>query len=344
MAATTEPAVVSGRQGSRFPRRVRQLNWSTWRGVLVRSVQNFLKDNCADWAAALTYYGVLALFPSAIVVVALVGLVSDGERTVDTVIDLAKQVGAGSVVGDEAFVRVVRDVVDQQSSAKVLLSFGLLGALWPASGFIGAFTRASNAIYGVREGRPFYRLRPLQIGMAALTLILLAVVAVGLIISGPVTDAVGDLLHVGSVARTVWSVSKWPVLGLIMMALLSLLFWIAPNVQQPRFRWLTPGGAVALLSWVVVSFGFGLYVANFGSYGATYGSLGAVIAFLVWLYLSNSALMLGVQINAELQRGRVLQSGAEDPGDPVLAPKARPVRDGLTGFRSGARFTGHPAG
>ncbi|PWU47775.1 ribonuclease [Micromonospora globispora] len=321
MAATTEPA-VTGRQRARIPRRVRQLSWATWRGVLVRSAKNFVKDNCADWAAALTYYGVLALFPSTIVVVALVGLVSDGQRTVDTVIGLAREVGAGSVVGNDSFVSVVRGVVEQQGSAKVLLSFGLLGALWSASGFIGAFTRASNAIYGVEEGRPFYRLRPLQIGLAGVSLVLFAILATGLIVSGPVTDAVGDRLHAGGLARTVWSIAKWPVLALVMMALLSLLFWIAPNVQQPRFRWLTPGGGLALVAWVLASFGFGLYVANFGSYDVTYGSLGAVIAFLVWLYLSNSALLLGVQVNAELQRGRVMQAGGGDPGEPVLPPRA----------------------
>ncbi|MDZ5447024.1 YihY/virulence factor BrkB family protein [Micromonospora sp. 4G57] len=321
MAATTEPA-VGGRQPARIPRRMRQLSWATWRGVLVRSGRNFVKDNCADWAAALTYYGVLALFPATIVVVALVGLVSDGERTVDTVIDLAREIGAGSVVGNDGFVDVVRGVVEQQGSAKVLLSFGLLGALWSASGFIGAFTRASNAVYGVEEGRPFYRLRPLQIGLAGVSLVLLAIVATGLIVSGPVTEAVGDRLHAGGLARTVWSVAKWPVLALVVMTLLSLMFWIAPNVQQPRFRWLTPGGALALLAWVVASFGFGLYVANFGSYDVTYGSLGAVIAFLVWLYLSNCALLLGVQVNAELQRGRVLQAGGGDPGEPVLPPRA----------------------
>ncbi|MFI6128806.1 YihY/virulence factor BrkB family protein [Micromonospora sp. NPDC051141] len=321
MTATTPPT-VDGAARARLPRRMRQLDWRTWRGVLVRSGQGFVKDNCADWAAALTYYGVLALFPSTIVVVALVGLVSDGPRTVDTVIDLAREIGAGSVVGNDAFVGVVRTVVEQQGPAKALLSFGLLGALWSASGFIGAFTRASNAIYGVQEGRPFYRLRPLQIGMAAVTMLLLAVVATGLIVSGPVTDAVGDRLHAGGLARTTWSVTKWPLLALVAMTLLSLLFWIAPNVRQPRFRWLTPGGGLALLAWVLASFGFGLYVANFGSYDVTYGSLGAVIAFLVWLYLSNCALMLGVQVNAELQRGRAIQAGVEDPAEPVLPPRA----------------------
>ncbi|MFY1701479.1 YihY/virulence factor BrkB family protein [Micromonospora sp. WMMA1923] len=321
-ATEQDPTTDRRRTGVRLPARIRQLSWTTWRGVLVRSGQNFVKDNCADLAAALTYYGVLALFPSTIVVVALVGLVSDGDRTVDTVIDLAREMGAGSVVGNDSFVAVVRGVVEQQSGSKALLSFGLLGALWSASGFIGSFTRASNAIYGVTEGRPVYRLRPLQMGLAGLALILLAVVAVGLIVSGPVADAVGDLIGAGGLARTAWSLVKWPVLAMIMMMLLSMLFWIAPNVQQPRFRWLTPGGAVALLSWVLVTFGFGLYVTNFGSYDVTYGSLGAVIAFLVWLFLSNCALMFGVQINAEVQRGRQLQAGGPDPAERILPPRA----------------------
>ncbi|WDZ82208.1 YihY/virulence factor BrkB family protein [Micromonospora cathayae] len=321
MATTTEPTATGRSQELPVPRGLRQLSWSTWRGVLVGSGRNFVKDNCADWAAALTYYGVLALFPSIVVVVALVGLVSDGDRTVDTLLDLARDVGAGSVVANDGVVGVIEGVVDQRGGVKALLSVGLLGALWSASGFIGAFTRASNAIYGVEEGRPFYRLRPLQIGLAAVSLVLLAVVATGLIVSGPVTDAVGDLLRLGDVPRTAWSVLKWPVLAMILMVLLSLLFWIAPNVRQPRFRWLTVGGTVALLAWALVSFGFGLYVSNFGSYDVTYGSLGAIIAFLVWLYLSNCALMLGVQINAEVQRGRVIQSGVPDPDEPVLTPK-----------------------
>ncbi|MEU1397749.1 YihY/virulence factor BrkB family protein [Micromonospora zamorensis] len=326
---TTEPGTTrEGAHGTPVPRRMRQLSWRTWRGVLVRSVQGFVNDNCSDWAAALTYYGVLAVFPSAIVIVALVGLVSSGEQTVDTIVELANQVGAGSVLSDDedGVVGVIRTVVLDQSNPKLLLSFGLLGALWSASGFIGAFTRASNAVYGVQEGRPVWKLRPLQIGMAALSLVLLAVVALALIVSGPVTDAVGDLINAGGLARTVWSVAKWPVLAMIMMSLLSLLFWIAPNVRQPRFRWLTPGGAVALVSWAVASFGFGLYVTNFSSYDTTYGSLGAAIAFLVWLYLSNSALMLGVQINAEVQRGRQLQAGDPDPEEPVLPPR-KPADD-----------------
>lgn len=321
MASTTSPTAVPDRRRTRWPEHLRQLHRATWRGVLVRSAKGFVDDNCGDSAAALTYYGVLALFPSAIVIVALVGLVSQGEKTLDEVNRLLRDVGVGSLAGSDGFTSVIGSIVSQQSSARVLLSFGLLGALWSASGFIGAFTRASNTIYGVREGRPFYKLRPLQVGLSAIVIVLLAAVATGLIISGPVANAVGDLMHLGSAPRTAWTIARWPLLVAIMMLLLSLLFWIAPNVQQPRFRWLTVGGAMALISWALATFGFGLYVANFASYDVTYGTLGAVIAFLVWLYLSNTALMFGVEINAELQRGRAIQGGDPDPSDPVLEPR-----------------------
>ncbi|AGL19626.1 YihY/virulence factor BrkB family protein [Actinoplanes sp. N902-109] len=305
---------------TRLPSKIRQLHWSTWRGVLWRSITGYLDDECGDLAGALTYNAVLAVFPSMIVVVSLVNLVTDGRTAVDTILGILADLGAGSVVSNENFTGVLNTIVAQQSSAKVLLSVGLLGTLWSASGYVGTFTRASNRIYGVQEGRPFWRLRPTQIGLSAIALLLMAVVATGLVISGPLVDAVGNALHAGSTARTAWSIGRWPVLVAILMLLLSLLFWIAPNVQRPRFRWLTVGGAVALAAWALASFGFGLYVANFGSYDKTYGSLGAIIAFLVWLYLANSALMLGVEINAELQRGRALQAGAEHP-DPPLPPK-----------------------
>jgi membrane protein len=304
-----------------LPRRVRQLNWRTWRGVLWRAGRGFVKDNCSDWAASLTYYTVLAMFPSAIVVVALVNLVSSGDRTVDTVVGLLRDMGATSLVSKDGVVDAVREVVGQKSSAGVLLSFGLVTAIWSASGYVGGFTRASNAVYGVEEGRPFWKLRPLQILLTFGALVLLAVVALMLIVSGPVTTAIGDRLHLGDAPRLTWSIAKWPVLVLIAMLLLAMLFWIAPNVRQPRFRWLTVGGFVTLLVVGVASFGFGLYVANFNSYDKTYGSLGAVIAFLVWIYLVNSAVLLGVEVNAEVQRGRELQAGADRVDDPVLPPR-----------------------
>jgi membrane protein len=305
-------------KSARLPR-MRQIRWRTWRGVLVRSLRGFLDDNCTDWAAALTYYGLLAVFPSAIVVIALVGIVSSGSRAIDSILDIAGQLLPASVV--KSISEPIHQVATRQTSARVLLSFGLIGAVWSASSYVGAFTRAANAIYGVREGRPFYLLRPLQLLVTIIALVLLAVVVVGLVISGPVAEAVGNAVGAGHATKLAWSIGKWPVLVFVAGFLLSLLTWIAPNVRQPRLRWLTVGGVVTLVVWALVSVGFGLYVANFGSYDVTYGSLGAVVVFLVWLYLSNSAVLLGVEINAELQRGRRLQGGEQAESGPALLPR-----------------------
>ncbi|BCB78629.1 YihY/virulence factor BrkB family protein [Phytohabitans flavus] len=295
--------------------------------MAVRAVREFMDDNCTDWAAALTYYGVLSLFPAMIVIVALVGLVSEGERTVDTIVEIASSLGAGSVVNNQSVIAQIREVTSG-GSASVLLSFGLIGALWSASGYIGAFTRASNAIYDVRESRKFYKLRPLQLLITAAALVLLAMFALMLIVSGPVTTAIGNALGVGDTARMIWSILKWPVLVLVVMLLLGLLFWIAPDVEQPRFRWITIGGAATLVVWAVASFGFGLYVANFSSYQGTYGTLGGVIAFLVWLYLSNCAVLLGVEINAEARKVAMPEKGVE------INAEARKVAMPEKGFAS----------
>ena len=304
-----------------LPRKIHDLKLRTWRGVLWRSGQGYLNDDCGDYAAALTYNGILAVVPSLIVVVALINLVSDGSNAVDAVLGILQDLGVGSITGDADLRSTIDGLLLQDSSAKALLSFGLLGALWSSSGYVSAFTRASNHIYSVREGRSWWRLRGQQLLLSAVVLVLLAAAAIGLVISGPLVDAVGNALHAGDTARTAWSVGRWPVLVGIAVVLLSLLFWIAPNVKQPRFRWLTVGGFVALVVWTIVSFGFGLYVANFGSYDKTYGSLGAIVAFIVWLYLSNSALLLGVEVNAEVQRGRLIQAGDPLPAAP-LAPRA----------------------
>jgi membrane protein len=300
------------------PNKLRQVQWRTWRAVVVRAGRGFMDDSCTDWAAALTYYGVLALFPGAIVVVALVGLVADGPDAVNAILDVVRGVNPDSV---EILRHQINEVVGQQGSASVLLSFGLLGAIWSASGYVGAFTRAANAIYGVRETRPFYLLRPLQLLITVATLVLLAVFALGLVVSGPVARAVGEALSAGGATRTAWTIGRWPVLALVAGFLLSLLGWIAPNVQPPRLRWLTIGGLLTLLVWAALSVGFGVYVANFSSYNVTYGSLGTVVAFLVWLYLSNCAVLLGVEINAELQRGRRLQAGEPPDTGPALPPR-----------------------
>ncbi len=309
------------------PRRLRQLRWRYWRSVLWRSVAGYIEDDCSDFAAAMTYQTVTAFIPSLVVIVALINLVTDGSTVLTATIEILRDLGIGSVVDNEQLITIVQALLVKQDSAKVLFGFGLLLALWSASGYVSTFSRASNRIYGVREGRSWWKLQLLEIALAAVALMLLAAIGAGLIISGPLVDAVGDALGAGATARQLWSVGRWPVLVAIATVVLSLLFWIAPNVRQPRFRWLTVGGGVSLLVWSIASFGFGLYVANFGSYDRTYGSLGAIMAFLVWIYLSNIAVLLGVQVNAEVQRARLRQAGDTNPKTP-LAPRLAPADPG----------------
>lgn len=303
----------------RKPRKPSQLRGRTWLGVLKRSVVGFSKDNCTDWAAALTYYGVLSLFPGAIVLVALVGLFADGERAVDTILGLLKDLGAGSAV--QGLQGPIEQVVAQKSAASTLLGVGALGALWTASGYVGAFSRATNAVYGVTEGRPFWKLRPIQLVITTVALMTMAVIVLGLLVSGPVAEAIGGIIGAGEVTVTIWQFGKWPVLLVIASLLLSVMYWVSPNVKQPRFRWFTLGGTLALLAWIAASIGFALYVTNFGSYNATYGSLGAVIVFLIWLYITNCAILLGAEINAELERGRELQAGLPAEDKLLLPPR-----------------------
>lgn len=313
---------VSG-EAEPSPRRgpsLSDLQATTWRGVFVRAVRAYRIDRCGDLAAGLTYRGLLSLFPALVVVVALAGLVVTNDEAVDTIVGIVEDLAPAAVA--DAVAARTREVAGGRSAAGVLLSVGLLGALWTASAYLRAFTRAANQIYGVREGRPAYRLVPQQILLTVVGLVLTAGVLLALLVSGPVARAVGDALGLEHTAVTLWRILKWPALVLVAAVLLTLLFRVAPNVRQPKFRWLVVGGAVALLAWILVSLAFGVYLANFSSYDATYGTLGAVIAFLVWMYLGNSAILFGVEVNAELARGRRIQAGQPpEPGEPPLPPK-----------------------
>jgi membrane protein len=290
----------------RAPDHPGELGGRSWWGVLRRTVDEFQSDNLTDWAAALTYYGVLALFPMLIVLVALLGLVGQG-GDIDALIRSLDKAGLQGVANNIA--NPLHDVVRHKGGAGALLTVGLLASLWSASGYIGAFMRASNAIYGVEEGRPFWKRRPLQVLMTLGMLLMLALVAIALVLTGSLATAVGDAIGVGKSAVDVWNVAKWPVMLLVVMTMFALLYYISPNVRQPKFRWITPGGVLAVVLWIVASAGFGLYIANLGSYDKTYGALGSVVVFLVWMWITNVALLLGAEFDAELERQRELLAG-----------------------------------
>jgi membrane protein len=225
----------------------------------------------------------------------------------------------------DTFRKPIEGVVQSKGGAGALLGFGLLGALWSASGYIGAFFRASNIVWDIEEGRPVWKLLPLRVVVTLVGVLAVAVVLIGLVLTGPLAQAVGDVIGLGSTAVTVWNIAKWPVLLGIVITIISVLYYIAPNVKHPKFSWVTPGGIVAVLVWIVASVGFAFYAANFASYNKTYGSLGAMIVFLVWLWITNLAILFGAELNAELERSRQI---AEDPSaaerEPFLPARAEP--------------------
>ncbi len=295
----------------------------TW-ATLKRTIRELRDDNLTDWAAALTYYSVLALFPGLIVLVAILGLVGQHPQTTNALLDIVRDIGPASAV--DTFRGPIESVVKSNGGAGALLGVGLLFAIWSASGYIGAFMRAINVIYEVEEGRPFWKRRPLQIVITVAMVLLLALVAISIVVTGPLARSIGDVIGLGDTTITIWNIGKWPVIVAVVMVMFTVLYYVAPNVRQPRLRWVTPGGILAVLLWLVASAGFALYVANFGSYDKTYGSLGGVIVFLVWLWLSNLALLFGAEFDAELERSRELAAGlpAEDS---LQLPERTPPKD-----------------
>ena len=302
------------------PDKPTDLGKRSWKGVLVRTVKEFQDDNLTDWAAALTYYAILALFPGILVFVALLGVFGQFPDTFNALLDIARQVAPPSAV--DSIAGPIESVIKQKQAAGALLGVGLLSALWAASGYVGAFMRAANVIYEVEEGRPFWKLRPLQILVTIVMVLLLAVVAIGIVVTGPLAEAVGNVIGLGDLAVTLWSYGKWPVMLIVIMGMFAALYWVAPNVKQPHFRWVSPGGILAVLLWILASVAFGLYVANFSSYDKTYGSLGGAITFLVWLWVTNIALLLGAEFDAELERARELEAGLPAEDELQLPPRA----------------------
>ncbi|WP_206785613.1 YihY/virulence factor BrkB family protein [Amycolatopsis sp. MtRt-6] len=301
-----------------------ELSKRSWGAVLKRTFKQFNRDNLTDWAAALTYYGVLSLFPGIIVLTAILGLL--GPDKIQTVIDNVNQVVPGQ--GKDILVGAIRELTGSRSLAGPLAILGLLGALWSASGYIGAFMRASNAIYGMPEGRPVWKTIPLRIVLTVGIVVLLAACALGVVATGSVARRIGDLIGLGSTGVLVWEIAKWPVIALLVSLAFALLYWVGPNVRLPSFKWLTPGGLLAVVLWVLASAGFALYVANFGSYNKTYGSLAGVIVFLVWLWISNLAVLLGAELDAELARGRTIEAGrVDDQEEPFLPPRDTKAMD-----------------
>jgi len=300
-------------------------NWAT----LKRAVSEFRQDNLTDWAAALTYYGLLALFPALIAMVSLLGLFGDPRATTSSLTEIITSIGPESAA--QTFEGPIRSVVSNQSAAGFAFVFGLLVALWSASGYIGAFIRASNVIYETTEGRPFWKLRPLQLAVTLTMVVAMALLALGLVLTGPIVEAVADPVGLSGTAVDVWNVAKWPVMVAIFVLMVDLLYYASPNAKLRGFRWVTPGCLVAMSAWAIASAAFATYVANFGSYDKTYGTLGGLVALLVWLWISNLAILFGHQLNAERERSAEIEEGTpraeqEIQLEPRQAPREQATR------------------
>ncbi|HEX3732588.1 MAG TPA: YihY/virulence factor BrkB family protein [Mycobacteriales bacterium] len=301
-----------------------ELSLRAWFSALKRTVVNVFASDLTDRAAALTYYGVLSIFPALLAAVSVIGLL--GRSTSDKILHNVTDLAPGSV--RDILTDAIRNLQGSGGAAGVLFVVGVLAAWWSASGYIAAFMRASNAIYRVGEGRPIWKTAPLRLVITSLAGIILLASALIVVLTGGLADHVGSALGLGSALVTAWAIAKWPVLILAIGLLFAVLYWASPNVKHGRFRWITPGSLLAVVMWVIVSGGFAVYVANFSSYNKTYGALATPIIFLTWLWLSNLAILVGAQFNAELERGREIAAGQPADQEPYLEPRDTTKLDG----------------
>jgi membrane protein len=297
-----------GRQ--RKPRRFSELPRGAWKRIAKRTFDQYRADGVTNLAAALTYRGVLSVFPGLIALVALLGVLGQYPQTFDAVLRIVGGFAPSSTV--DAVSGPVRKIITHKGGAGALLGVGLAGTLWGASGYVGTFSWAANVIWEAERGRSWYRQWPFNVAVTLVALVLVTAVLLALVLTGPIAGAVGDQLGVGSTGLEVWSIVKWPTIVTVVTLMISGLYYIAPNVRPPNWRWLTPGAVLAVAVWALTSGAFGLYIANFGSYNKTYGTLGAIITFLIWVWLTNIAALVGIELDSEIERER--QLSANQPG------------------------------
>lgn len=276
----------------------------TWPETLKRTGQQFLDDQLLQWAAALTFFAAISLFPALLAMVSLLGLL--GTSAIEPLVDNASALAPGAA--RDVALGALRSIEDNESSG-IAFALAVVTALWTASGYVGAFIPAANIVWEVDEARPIWKKLAVRIALTLVLLLLVVATALSVVLTGPIAREVGNVVGLGGAAVDVWSVAKWPFLAVVMMVLLAILYWASPNVRHPGWRWVTPGSIVAVVLWIVASLGFTVYVANFGSYNATYGSIGGVLVFLLWLWITNIAILLGAELNSEIERTWAIEGG-----------------------------------
>ncbi|MFI7382613.1 YihY/virulence factor BrkB family protein [Streptomyces sp. NPDC049813] len=301
----------------RAPDTPTELPKRSWKAVLKGSLKEFQDDELTDRAAALTYYGVLSLFPALLVLVSLLGIT--GKSTSDKVLDNLQQVAPGSV--RDIITQAVKQLQGTGGTGSVVAIVGLVLAVWSASGYVAAFIRSANAVYDMPEGRPVWKVLPIRVGVTVVLMILAVASSLIVVFTGGLARQAGDMLGIGDSALTVWSIAKWPVLVVLVTSMIAILYWATPNAKVKGFRWITPGSLLALVVWLLASLGFAFYVANFASYNKTYGTMAGVIVFLVWLWVSNLAILLGLEFDAETVRQRAIAGGHPPEAEPYTEPR-----------------------
>jgi membrane protein len=295
----------------------------SWRETLARTGRRFLANKLNHWGAALTYYAVLSLFPALLVLVSLVGLFANPASVTRVLTDTVSQLGPKSAA--QTFSGPIDSITSHRGTAGVIFVVGIVSALWAASGYVSAFTDAANSIYEVGEGRPFWRRKPLQLLITLALIMLVAFVALALVLTGPIVGALGGALGIGDTALTVWRFAKWPLMVALVLVIFGVLYVATPNARVSGVRWVSGGALLALATWVVASLLFALYVSKFSSYDKTYGTLGGVVVFLIWLWITNMAMLLGAQFNAETERARQMHGGATAAEPELELPERAPA-------------------
>ena len=308
---------------------------SSWGDTLKRTLRKAKDDKINHWGAALTYYAVLSLFPALLVLVSLVGLFGSPERITKVLTDTLTELGPSTAA--DTFQGPIESITSNRGGAGIALIVGVVAALWAASGYVSAFADASNSIYEVEEGRPFWKLKPLQLVVTFVLILIAALVALGLVLSGPIVGALGGALGISDTVLSAWSLAKWPAMLVLVIVIFGVLYYTAPNARVSGVRWVSGGAVVALVAWILASIAFALYVANFGSYNKTYGALGGVVVFLLWLWLTNLAILLGAEFNAETERAKQLHGGVAGAERELQLPVRQPASDGAAAGRGPTR-------
>ena len=292
----------------------KKLPRDAWKAIVKRALRESKQDDVPDLAAALTYRGLLALFPAMLVLVAILGFL--GQSQIHSLLNNIGQIAPGGV---RSFLNgVVNQVQGRGGAATVAAVVGILVAPWSASGYVAGFMHAANKTYDVDEGRPIWKTVPVRLLTTVALVVMLVIAAAIVLLTGPVASRVGGALGIGHAAVLTWDIAKWPVLVVLVSLMVTLLYRATPNVKQPASRWISAGGLVAVAIWILASAAFAVYVSFSGSYNRTYGSFATAIVFLVWLWITNIAILLGAEFNAELDREHAIRSGLPKDIEPFV--------------------------